>query len=298
MKLLGKYTNGNYKVFLYSDGTKVRETDEKSFVPAFAENCDVKITDYCDGGCPWCYEGCSTNGKHADLFGQEWINTLHPYTELALNGNDLSHPQLIKFLEFLKGKQIITNMTVNQKHFMKNIQLLQELTDKKLIYGLGVSLVEPTQEFLDVISKFPNAVVHTIAGILTTGDIEKMQNHNIKLLILGYKSKNRGKSFFNEQGESVKQNQENLKKTLPLIKDKFNVISFDNLALEQLDVKNTLDIPDEAWQEIYMGDDGKFTFYIDMVNKTFAKNSVVELQQPVLKSVDEMFATFSREKNK
>lgn len=43
-----------------------------------------------------------------------------------------------------------------------------------------------------------------------------------------------------------------------------------------------------------MGDDGKFTFYIDMVNKTFAKNSVVEVQHPVLKSVDEMFTTFSK----
>ena len=31
---------------------------------------------------------------------------------------------------------------------------------------------------------------------------------------------------------------------------------------------------DEEWNEFYMGDDGGFTFYIDMVDGTFGKNSL------------------------
>ena len=92
------YKNGNYVVCISDDGTKIRSTKDDEFIPDFAENCDVKITDKCDGRCPFCYEGCTENGKHADLFSYKFIETLHPHTELALNGNDLSHPQIEDFL--------------------------------------------------------------------------------------------------------------------------------------------------------------------------------------------------------
>ena len=55
---IGEYRNGNYNVTIYEDGTKVRATKDDEFIPAFAENCDVKITDKCSVGCPFCYEGC------------------------------------------------------------------------------------------------------------------------------------------------------------------------------------------------------------------------------------------------
>lgn len=68
IELLGKYINGYYTVRLYSDVTKIRETKEDEFVPYFAENCDVKITDRCDGGCAFCYEGCTIMGRHGDRY--------------------------------------------------------------------------------------------------------------------------------------------------------------------------------------------------------------------------------------
>lgn len=68
----------------------------------------------------------------------------------------------------------------------------------------------------------------------------------------------------------------------------FKVISFDNLAIEQLDVKRI--VPDDKWEEFYMGDDGSFTFYIDMVKGEFAKNSLSQERYPIGDiSVDEMF---------
>ena len=41
--------------------------------------------------------------------------------------------------------------------------------------------------------------------------------------------------------------------------------------VEQLGVKRFVDEKD--WDEFYMGDDGAFTFYIDMVKGEFSKNS-------------------------
>ena len=67
----------------------------------------------------------------------------------------------------------------------------------------------------------------------------------------------------------------------------FNVVSFDNLAIRQLHVKKNL--PEEQWEEFYMGDDGNYTFYIDMVEGTFSKNSLAEMRYPIMDSIDEMF---------
>jgi len=293
--LIGTYENGNYTVSIYNDGTKVRST-KKKLIPDFAENCDVKITDFCDGGCEFCYEGCSTKGKHAELLNQKWVQTLHPYTELALNGNDLSHPQLLLFLQLLKSKNVIANLTVNQKHFMKNLKYIHQLVDSGYIYGLGVSLVEVNDEFLTAIQEFPNAVIHTIAGILSPSDIIKLADKDLKLLILGYKELNRGIDFLSKNKEEIESRKEILQFMLPSMQGRFNVISFDNLALEQLNVKTILNIDDKEWQKIYMGDDGKFTFYIDMVNQQFAKNSVADKRYDILNSVDDMFKIIQESK--
>lgn len=191
MKLLSVYKNGNTTVTRWDDGTTARCTEDNEFRPDFAENCDVKITDRCDGGCKFCYEGCTPSGKHGDILNDTFINSLHPYTELALNGNDLSHPYLIAFLSKLKEKKVIANLTVNQIHFERFYYFIKELLDKKLIWGLGISLREPTDAFINLVKTIPNAVIHTINGILTENDLDRLANHNLKILILGYKTTGR-----------------------------------------------------------------------------------------------------------
>lgn len=292
LKLLGVYKNGNYIVKILSDGTKIRETNDDEFIPSFAENCDVKITDKCDGGCPFCYEGCTPNGKHGDILNYKFLDTLHPYTELAINGNDLSHPDLIPFLKKMKDKKIIVNMTVNQIHFEEYFDLIDALVFDKLIYGLGVSLREPNVDFINKIKKFPNAVIHVINGVVSVHDLTKLAGHNLKVLILGYKNLRRGESYYQENDEIVNALQEDLDKYLfPEIINNgwFDVVSFDNLAINQLHVQKHL--PKEQWDEFYMGSDSEFTFYIDMVDGTFGKNSLAPDNEryPIMDSIDDMF---------
>ena len=285
--ILGKYKNGNYDVTILSDGTKIRQTEADEFIPEFPENADVKITDKCSQGCPFCYEGCTKEGEHAYLmcedgtFGQHWMYTLQPHTELAINGNDLDHPDLDKFLLKMQEMKIVVNVTVNQNQFMKHIDYLKYLTDKKMIYGLGVSLNNSLNNFLfQELKNFPNAVIHTIAGILTEEDINILMDNHVKVLILGYKNLGRGifyrKQIYNHVDERI----DILKSYLPEMIQKCKVVSFDNLAIEQLSVKELLfkDKEDE-WNEFYMGDDGNFTLYIDAVNQTFAKNSCMPKEE-------------------
>ena len=77
---------------------------------------------------------------------------------------------------------------------------------------------------------------------------------------------------------------DNLKNIIP----HFKVISFDNLSLNQLEVKRLL-TPNQ-WEEFYGGDDGTFTFFINLVEGYFAKNSLSEVKYPINDlSMDEMF---------
>ena len=290
MKFEHSYFNGNYRVSMFSDGTKIRETEENEFIPSFSENVDVKITDVCDGGCPFCYEGCTMNGKHANLFSYPFINTLHPYTEMALNGNDLSHPDLEKFLIFLKDKKVYANITVNQKHFVKHYNLIKKWSMEGLIHGIGVSLNAPCDDFIEIVTSVPNAVIHTINGILTVDDVNALKYKGVKVLILGYKSLRRGESYMESCAPEIKRKQDELKSLLPIMinEEWFDVLSFDNLAIEQLDVKSLL--PSDEWDSFYMGDDGDYTFYIDMVKGEYGRNSISSERFPIGdKSIDEMF---------
>ena len=73
----------------------------------------------------------------------------------------------------------------------------------------------------------------------------------------------------------------------------FEVISFDNLALEQLDVKDLM--TKDQWEEFYLGDDGigdeynSASMYVDMVERKFAKNSCSVERFDLLDTVEDMY---------
>ena len=135
-KIIGQYQNGNYIVTIYEDGTKIRENNLEELIPSFAESIDLTITNKCDGLCGFCYMDCNPNKPHAELLLNRdnlW-NSLHPYIELALNVNDMTHPELNDFLLLLKEKNVIPNITINMRHLNSNYYKILELIDKKKNY--------------------------------------------------------------------------------------------------------------------------------------------------------------------
>lgn len=293
--ILTTYINGNYNVVLLNDGTKIRYNDLDNLTPSFAESIDCNITEKCDGNCGYCYLGCTVNGKHADL-SQSFFDTLHRGQELALNGNDLTHPQLEEFLIRMKDKGVICNLTVNQIHFIRCINKLRDLNQRRLIYGLGVSLVNSNDEKLyEYLKEFPNAVLHTIDGLLSSEDIYNLSDKNIKLLILGYKVLGRGDEYYYKHRTEIEHNINWLKDNIIFLRDKFKVISFDNLAIEHIDLKNK--VSRDVWDYFYMGDEGSYTFYIDAVNKEFALSSLSPERYSLKDNVDEMFMTIRTKEN-
>ena len=286
-EMLAHYKNGNYDVILLEDGTKIRYNKLDNLTPSFAESIDCTITTKCDGGCEYCYLECSNNGVHADL-NQPFFDTLHKGQELALNGNDLTHPDLVKFLARMKNNGVICNMTLNQKHFMKHAIDIKQLEILGLIHGVGVSLTDSKDlNLYDNLEMFDNVVVHTIDGLLTKEDIDNMSDRGIKMLILGYKIIGRGVEYFNQHELDIDNNVKYLRDNIEEISKHFAVVSFDNLSLQHLDMKSKLS--EKEWDALYMGDEGQYTFFIDAVNKKFAVSSLTEEKYDLMDSVDGMF---------
>ena len=270
------YKNGNYTVMLnLNDGSKMRFNNLDNLTPDHAESIDITISKYCEMGCQFCYAGCSKNGKHADIMSHSFIDNLPPYTELALNGNEPLHPDLVPFLEKCKNLKLVPSITVNQTTFMKNIDLLKKLSDYRLIYGLGVSLTNANDSFVKAVQQFPNAVIHVVNGIVNTGQLYVLSDKGLKILILGYKTVGRGIEYYGHNALMVEAEKSSLYNDLENIINEnwFDVVSFDNLALEQLEVKRLMS--EEEWSKFYMGDDGNHSFYVDMVSKGFYKNSLM-----------------------
>ena len=293
------YKNGNYTVHIdLETGTKIRENDLDFFRADTVESMDIKITNRCDRGCQFCHENSTVDGKHADLFAPSFLDTLHPYTELAIGGgNPLEHPDLLKFLLRCKDNKWIPSMTINQHHFMTNFDFIKQLVDAKLIYGLGVSVSEPNDALIGKLCQIPNSVVHVIAGLVPIHRLMKLKDNNLKLLILGYKQVRRGENLYKTIGSDIEDRINHLKNVLPTIIDEswFKVVSFDNLALNQLDVKNTLNMTDDEWSTFYMGDDGidgsmtSSSLFVDLVERKYAKNSCDLNRYDLKNTVEEMF---------
>lgn len=291
MKILGSYKNNDYTCTMFSDGTKIRWNDKDSFNPIKPESIDLKITNMCNMECGMCHENSTPDGKHGDILNLPFIDTMFPYSEVAIGGgNPLTHPDLIEFLEHLKERKILASMTVNQMHFMHNIDFLKELTDKKLIYGLGISYIGGRHKnAIEAIKQFPNAVVHVINGVVHMDSLEALANNDLKILILGYKEFRRGKTLYDECGSEIDYLKYQFYDMLPKIVNDgwFKCISFDNLAIKQLEPKRLMS--EEDYKSFFMGMDGEYTMYVDAVNRQFAKSSVSTERYDLMDNIADMF---------
>lgn len=294
---IGKYINGNYETKIYEDGTRTRELlphntfyDQGRYMqerfalseidmmePEFPESIDLKITNYCENGCKYCYANSSKSGQHAPIHDVlDVIREMKPYTEIALGGgNVLDYPYLVDVLHEAKDKNIIVNITVKDIDFIKYHEMIFEMVDRELIKSIGISPtnLETLKQVSPLIEWKHNVVLHLVLGLWAVEDIEKIfeMTKFDKFLFLGYKTtKGKGESYYIAYKDSI---QKNIKEFGEYFKNtyisEYKSVAFDNLAIDQLslDVKN-------FYKELYQGEDGKFSFYIDLVESEYAKSSV------------------------
>lgn len=293
MKLLAKYQNGNYTVRLFDDGTKFRINDLDNLTPSFAESIDLTVTEKCNGNCRWCYLNCTEDKPHADLTNPI-LDTVHAGTEIAINANDMTHPGLEDFLIKMKDKGVFVNITINQKHLKQNVEKLRDWQNRKLVWGIGISLTDSTDSILWE-NGLKNTVIHVIDGCFSVTDLDNLADHNIKLLILGFKHKGRGVEYYKSYKEEVDANINYLDKHLMENKDRFNGIGFDTLATIDLHIQEK--VGPEKWALHNMGNEGEYTMFIDLVHNKYAISSM-ETELFDIKSEDTFDSIFHKVRQK
>ena len=297
MKLLGSYQNGNYTVSIYDDGTKIRENDLDNLTPAFPESIDLKICDRCDMGCAMCHEASTPDGKLGDIMNLRFIDSMHPYTEIAIGGgNPLEHPDLMPFLKKLKDKNILASMTVNGRHFLKELDQIKRLKTEGLIRGLGVSYSTNLSDVEKVnvvenLSDFPDSVLHVINGMIDITDLKNIAKCQ-RVLVLGYKNLRRGETYLSSHEQQVQKNMKMLAAGLKSLMITIPVLAFDNLALTQLNVRKI--VGEDTWNNLYMGGDGQYTMYVDGVKEEFAISSTSKTRYKITDNLTDMFNVIRR----
>lgn len=259
MKLPIHYINGNYQVTIATDGTKTRTTPDTHFTPTRVETVDINISNHCTIGCPYCYISASPTGEHGNLH-HTVLSGIPNGTELAINYAE--HPDLPLFLQFNNSSYII-NLTINEKSLANpdTVNKVQQWLDKGYIHGVGISTNtgEPTPLTTD------NIVYHTINGITSPSVIADLIKRGQKVLILGYKPLGRASTTlpnFDHWQQEVHY----------LLNQLFDgILSFDNLALDQLEVQQM--VSSVIWQTHYMGEEGSVSLYLDLVKQSYAVSS-------------------------
>jgi hypothetical protein len=279
---LSTYNNGNAVVEIFDDGTRVITTPDSSFNFDYPLNIDIRVSTKCSFGrnpdtgkgfCGFCHESSTTNGVECDYKAlMNKLEGLPKGIELAVGCNELT-PDLYEFILWCSLQSYIVNLTVNQGHIMRDFYALKHLVENGFIKGLGVSYRSSLNFIVpEFILEYPNTVFHVIAGIDTFDDVLALKDKGVKkILILGEKDFGYNEGKVDLDSNSHIQWYWWVKKLF----DAFDVVSFDNLALEQLNIKRFL--TDEQW-EVF--NQGEHSFYINAVDQTFSASSRSSLKMP------------------
>lgn len=278
MNSLVQYTNGNATISLYADGTRIIESADDKLNLEYPLNIDIRISNRCAFGlnsktnsaiCSFCHESATTDGQTLNrqrlnnLIGV--LKELPRGVEIALGINGLDDLDLIEeFLTFCQTHGLIVNITVNQGIVRKIESVIAEWINTSKIYGLGISYRSGMRSIEGLqLLEYKNAVIHCIAGIDTIDEVIELSQFGAKkILVLG--EKNFGFNFGKVKLTTQKHRDWYAK--LPHIFNHFDIVSFDNLALEQLKVKRCV----KDWDTFYQHE---YSFYINAVDGYFAPSS-------------------------
>lgn len=268
------YSNGNALISIEDNGTRVIQFEDKLQLD-YPLNIDIRVSTRCAFGynpntnkafCSFCHESARTDGVECDYTKlQSKLIGLPRGIELAVGSNELTD-NLIGFLQWATNQGYIVNLTVNQGHIKRDAEKLKYCIDNNLVKGIGISYRSTL--FWDIpefILNYPHTIFHVIAGIDSFQDVFDLASKGVKkVLVLGEKD------FGFNKG---KVNLLNYKHKLwfwwiTKLFGVFEVVSFDNLALEQLKVQRFFE--DKHWAVF---NQGEHSMYINAVDGYFAPSS-------------------------
>lgn len=295
--------DGNYFVF-YEKGSGIKarvslNTDTPEYTKSsMPELVDLKITDYCNAGCNFCYQSSTIRGKHASLSDLTYIISMlgdMDVFEVAIGGGEpTSHPDFFEILKLLVDNGITPNFTTFSSKWTEDKKLVQFIVEH--VGGIGVSchsskglkLVHEIRDKLIEVDRWkglnkaiPQHVVGSVPISVTADLLASVNNDRAirNVLLLGYKEVGFGK---NQKRYDDSSTPAFIKMALdgPLNMS----VSMDTALVDQYpDLMKALNVP----KALYSSREGAFSCYIDAVEKTMGSSSYVEKSEMVSLPISE-----------
>jgi hypothetical protein len=287
---------GNFwSLFNYNTGTKIRTSFydganvEKSEVP---ELVDLKITQYCESNCQFCYQGSNNKGKHANINDiNDIIMSLSNLKvfEIAIGGGEpTQHPDFISIIKLIARFNIKPNFSTRNIEWV--INHYNDIADS--IGAIGIS-INHSYGLKDILCKLNNLsklkfMLQIVVGSCSERELTELlkiaEVFEIPVLLLGWKYNNKGKT-----GPIHKVDLEKVLNSFYVTKYwEGPSISFDTVLVEQ-----HLDwLSKHSHEFFFTKREGAHSMYIDAVKLKMAKSSFVndvemkDLDEPHNYSID------------
>lgn len=188
--------------FSRKTGTKVRLALGKYESATRPELVDLKITDYCDKGCSFCYMGSTTKGSHASSANLSYIVSelaKAKVFEVAIGGGEPTyHPDFLNLLDEFRANGIVPNFTTRNVDFV--IENWERISKSIGAFAVSISTM---RELLAVYQKIKNSAipkyrvnVHYVMGLHSRDEFIDIMRFiwlmGLHVTLLGYKSIGRG----------------------------------------------------------------------------------------------------------
>ena len=186
----------------------------------------------------------------------EKLKGLPEGTEIAIGGgNPLSHPELPRIVKGLKEFGYTVNMTIQERD-LAGATIPEEIT------ALGLSIAQGFESPQVPLPSIPT-VAHMILGINGTEDYRRVKEYFPRILWLGFKKWGRNKNSLLPDLSEIRRE---------IVRDLYQgrdlTLAFDNLALEQLNLRSAL--LKSEWERYYLGPEFTSSMYVDGVRGEYS----------------------------
>lgn len=196
-----------YSLYDRESGHKVRMSFKDIEAPqssTWPELVDIKVTDFCDFGCSYCYQGSTTRGKHANTaYIKSVIDALAEAQvfEVAFGGGEpTDHPDFLEILQYTADKKITPNFTTrNVKYLCDNYAALASLIGS---VAISIDTHEEGQKAnASLAAAKPDdkanlsVIYQVVVGAVSTAELDKMYGDRAiggRITLLGWKDNHRG----------------------------------------------------------------------------------------------------------
>jgi len=275
---------GYWVLFNQDKGTKVRfqfeGTPQENKPPkrAYApELIDIKITDFCDKGCHYCYQGATSEGEHAEGVGEIAYNLSNlKIFEVALGGGEPTcHPDFANILENFREYGTVPNFTTRSLEWLCDAEIRESVKKNAGSFSFTVSSADEVRAAhrafkrhkLNGMAQY-NIVMGTVEERTFRLIVQAIRRIFATVVLLGFKPVGRGKNF-----EMI--DYDWLPSVLEELEEKGNLprVSIDTvLASEYAEEWASIGVSPYTLEMV----DGSYSCYIDAVNKKIGPSSYCE----------------------